>query len=340
MIQRFADWLVYGLFGLDSGTRLGEAVNFFFYDTLKIVLLLFVITFLMGVVNSYFPVDKVRNFLSNRKLYGAQYLLAALFGAVTPFCSCSSIPLFIGFVKGGIPLGVTLSFLITSPLVNEVGVAMFLTAFGVKTTAIYAVSGIFIGAVGGWILGRMNMDGELSPLVRGVAKVSGFNIVGVAAADEGSCCCSKEQKAIKNSEKTTLVEKLLDIARETLDIVRSTILYIAVGIGFGAVIHGYVPEGFFEQYLATNSWYSVPLAVVLAVPMYAPHSGVIPVIEVFVAKGIPLGTALAFMMAVIGLSVPEATLLKKVMSWRLIATFFAVVTLSIIALGYLFNAVL
>ncbi len=340
MIQRFADWLVYGLMGLDAGTRLGEAVNFFFYDTLKIVVLLFAITFLMGIVNSYFPIDKVRSFLSSRKLYGMQYLLASIFGAITPFCSCSSIPLFIGFVKGGIPLGVTLSFLITSPLVNEVGVAMFLTAFGVKTTVIYATSGILIGAVGGWILGRMNMEGELSPIVRGVAKVSGFNIVGVAPAKEEGCCCSKESAKSTSGAGQTLAQKLPGIARETADIVRSTFLYIVAGIGFGAVIHGYLPEGFFEQYLAANSWYSVPLAVVLAVPMYAPHSGVIPVIEVFVAKGIPLGTALAFMMAVIGLSVPEATLLKKVMSWRLIATFFAVVTVSIILLGYLFNAVL
>lgn len=166
MIQRFADWLVYEAFGLDAGSKLGASVNFFFYDTLKILILLFLISVLMGMVNAYFPVDRLRKFLTTRRLYGAQYLLASVFGAITPFCSCSSIPLFIGFVKGGIPLGVTLAFLITSPLVNEVAIAMFLGTFGLEPTLIYVVSGILLGVIGGWVLDKMNLERYLSPWVR------------------------------------------------------------------------------------------------------------------------------------------------------------------------------
>ena len=251
MIQDFADWLVYGLFGLSADTSLGVAVNFFFYDTIKILILLFFISVLMGIVNAYFPIERLRTYLATHKMYGLQYLLASVFGAITPFCSCSSIPLFIGFVKGGIPLGVTFAFLITSPLVNEVAVAMFLGSFGLKVTVVYVVSGILLGVIG-----------------------------------------------------------------------------------------GFVPEGFFEQYMSKDNWFAVPLSVLLAVPMYANAAGIVPVIEVFVAKGIPLGTAIAFMMAVVGLSLPEATLLKKVMTWRLIGIFFGTVAFFIILSGYLFNFIL
>lgn len=217
MIQDFADWLVYGIFGLSAGTSLGTAVNFFFYDTVKILILLFFISVLMGIVNAYFPIERLRNYLVTHRMYGLQYLLAALFGAITPFCSCSSIPLFIGFVKGEILL---------------------------------------------------------------------------------------------------------------------------IGIGIGAFMHGFVPEGFFEQYMSKDNWLAVPLSVLLAVPMYANAAGIVPVIEVFVAKGIPMGTAIAFMMAVVGLSLPEATLLKKVMTWRLIGIFFGTVAFFIILSGYLFNFIL
>ena len=166
MIQQFADWLVYGIMGLDSASPLGTAVNFFFYDTIKILILLFFISVLMGIINAYFPIERLRNYLQTHKMYGLQYLLASIFGAVTPFCSCSSIPLFIGFVKGGIPLGVTFAFLITSPLVNEVAVAMFLGSFGLKVTLIYVVSGILLGVIGGFVLGRMKLENQQSDWVR------------------------------------------------------------------------------------------------------------------------------------------------------------------------------
>lgn len=322
MIQEFANWLVYEVFGLDAATHLGTAVNFFFYDTIKILILLFLISVLMGVINAYFPIDRVRNYLASHKLYGLQYLLASLFGAVTPFCSCSSIPLFIGFVKGGIPLGVTFAFLITSPLVNEVAIALFLGTFGLKITLIYAFSGIMLGVIGGYVLSKFKLDKYLSEWVRQIQ--ANANVESVAW--EG--------------EKTPFVKRLPVIVKDAWNIVRGVLLYIIIGIAIGAFMHGYVPEGFFEQYMSKSNWYAVPLSVLLAVPMYANAAGIVPVIEVFVAKGIPVGTAIAFMMAVVGLSLPEATLLKKVMTWRLIGVFFGTVTLFIIFSGYLFNLVL
>lgn len=319
MIQNFADWLVFSIIGLDNETAFGSAVNFFVYDSIKILLLLFLISALMGIVNAYFPVERLRNYLSSHRLYGLQYLLASLFGAITPFCSCSSIPLFIGFVKGGIPLGVTLSFLITSPLVNEVAVAMFLGSFGIKATLVYVISGILLGCVGGFVLGRMHLEPYLSDWVKQVQLQS------------------EKQTAEWEQERTSFMQRLPIVIRDSWRIVRGVLLYIFIGIGIGAFMHGFVPEGFFEQYMSRDNWYAVPLSVMLAVPMYANAAGIVPVIEVFVAKGIPLGTAIAFMMAVVGLSLPEATLLKKVMTCRLIAVFFITVMLFIILSGYLFN---
>ena len=319
MIQSFADWLVYSIIGLEGTTALGGAVNFFIYDSIKILILLFLISSIMGIVNAYFPIERLRNYLVSHRLYGLQYLLASVFGAITPFCSCSSIPLFIGFVKGGIPLGVTLSFLITSPLVNEVAVAMFLGSFGVQATVIYVVSGILLGCIGGIGLGRMHLEPYLSDWVKHVQAQS------------------EQQSEQWEKDNTTFFQRLPTVVSDAWQIVRSVLIYVLIGIGIGAFMHGFVPEGFFEQYMSRDNWYAVPLSVVLAVPMYANAAGIVPVVEVFVAKGIPLGTAIAFMMAVVGLSLPEATLLKKVMTLRLISIFFATVTLFIILSGYLFN---
>lgn len=319
MIQQMTDWLTYDQLGLDAASHLGSALNFFIYDTVKIILLLFAISSLMGVVNAYFPIERLRNYLMTHKLYGMQYLLASIFGAITPFCSCSSIPLFIGFVKGGIPLGVTFAFLITSPLVNEVAVAMFLGSFGLKVTVVYVVSGILLGMVGGILLGRMRLEPLLSDWVKQIQTQS------------------TQQIEVWESERVSFTRRLPVILREAWSIVRSVLIYVIIGIGIGAMMHGYVPEGFFEHYMARDNWFAVPLAVAFAVPMYANAAGIVPIIEVFVAKGIPLGTAIAFIMAIVGLSLPEATLLKKVMTWRLIGIFFGTITLFIIFLGYLFN---
>lgn len=321
-LQPLVDYLTYGLIGLHIETHLGASVNFFIYDTIKILILLFLISSLMGLVNAYFPVDRLRIYLTTKKLYGFQYFFAALFGAITPFCSCSSIPLFIGFVKGGIPLGVTFAFLITSPLVNEVAVAMFLGLFGIKATLVYAISGIFMGTIGGFILGRFKLDRHLSDWVKEIQANSELE---------------SEQW---ETDQTPFIDRLPIIIREGWGIVKSVLLYVIIGIAIGAAMHGYVPENFFTAYLSADKWYAVPLAVILAVPMYANAAGIVPVIQVFVAKGVPLGTALAFMMAVVGLSLPEATLLKKVMKWKLIGIFFGTITVFIILLGYLFNRII
>jgi uncharacterized membrane protein YraQ (UPF0718 family) len=320
-VQNLADWLVYTIFNINVGTKLGDALNFFIYDTIKILILLFLITTVMGVVNSYFPVDKIRNFLSQNKLFGLEYLFASTFGAVTPFCSCSSVPLFIGFVKGGIPLGVTFAFLITSPLVNEVAIAMFIGMFGLKATIIYVTSGILLGMVGGFILGKLNLEKHLSPWVQGIL-------------------ANAEKETDFEEEKITFVQRLPEIFREAFGIIKSVFWYIIIGIGLGALMHGFIPTGFFEEYISKDNPFAVPLAVIIGVPMYSNAAGVLPIIQVFVQKGIPIGTAIAFMMAVVGLSIPEATLLKKVMTWKLIAIFFSVITVCIIISGYLFNIIL
>ena len=321
-LQQIVDVVTFNWIGLNPSSHLGVSVNFFFYDTIKILILLFLISSLMGVVNAYFPIDRLRNYLTTRKLYGFQYVFAAFFGAITPFCSCSSIPLFIGFVKGGIPLGVTFAFLITSPLVNEVAVAMFLGLFGLKTTLIYAGSGIVMGIIGGYILGKMKLDRYLSPWVKELQANS-----------------EKESEQWED-EKTPFIDRLPAIIKEGWDIVSKVLIYVVIGIAIGAAMHGYVPENFFAKYLSTDRWYAMPLAVLAGVPMYANAAGIIPVIQVFVAKGVPLGTAIAFMMGVVGLSLPEATLLKKVMTWKLIGIFFGTISLFIILLGYLFNFIL
>lgn len=321
-IQNLADWLVYTILNLEKGQHLTEALHFFIYDTIKIVLLLFIVIFVMGIVNSYFPIDKVKNYLSRNKLYGLEYLMASLFGVVTPFCSCSSVPLFIGFVRGGIPLGVTLAFLITSPLVNEVAVGLFIALFGIKTTIIYVISGVLLGTISGVILQKLKLEAYLTPWVKEI----------LANAQ-------KEQDAFI-AEKRTIKQRLPIIWIEVLNIIKGIIPYVIVGIAIGGLIHGYIPERFFEQYMAKDNLFAVPIATILAVPMYSSASGILPVAQVLVAKGIPLGTAIAFMMGVVGLSLPEAMLLKKVMTLKLIAIFFSVVTICIIISGYLFNIIL
>jgi len=320
-LQYFSDWLIYSVFGVSTKTHLGEALNFFVFDTIKIAILLFLITILMGVVNSYFPVEKIRNYLSRNKMYGLEYLFASSFGVITPFCSCSSVPLFIGFVKGGIPLGITFTYLITAPLVNEVAIAIFAGAFGFKVTALYVGTGIVLGILGGLTLGKFKLERQLTPWVQ--------NIIANAETEE-------ELK----EDKQTLSQRFPTILKEAYNIVKGVSLYIIIGIGIGAAMHGFLPTGFFEHYINKGQWYAVPLAVLIGVPMYSNAAGVIPIIQVLVAKGVPLGTAIAFMMGVIGLSLPEAMLLKKVMNWKLIAIYFGTIAFFMILSGYLFNIIL
>ncbi len=317
-LQNIADWFVFDILNIPEDNHLADALNFFIYDSVKILMLLFIIVFLMGIINSYFPVDRVRNFLSRKKLYGFEYLSASLFGVVTPFCSCSSVPLFIGFVKGGIPLGVTFSFLVTSPLVNEVAIGLFLGLFGVKITVIYVISGILLGTVSGAVLQKLKLEKFLTKWVKTVL-------------------LNSEAETEAFEDKQNFKNRLPIIWQEAMKILKGILPYVLIGIGIGGLMHGYIPEGFFEQYIGKDNPIAVPVAVILAVPMYSNASGILPVVQVLVAKGIPLGTAIAFMMGVVGLSLPEAMLLKKVMTVKLIGIFFGVVSLCIIISGFMFN---
>lgn len=276
----------------------------------------------MGIINSYFPIDKVRNFLTKRKWYGLDYFLASFFGTITPFCSCSSVPLFIGFVKGGIPLGVTLAFLISSPLVDAVSVAMFLGMFGWKVTIVYVVSGIVLSMIAGYILGKLKLEHLLTDWVKKILENKQI-------ADESYV-----------EEKQTFMQRLPGIGKEALGIVKGVSLYILIGIAIGGLMHGFIPTGFFEQYITKENPFAVPIATLVGVPMYSNAAGVLPIMQVLVQKGIPIGTAIAFMMAVVGLSIPEGLLLKKVMTTKMLLIFFGVVTACIIISGYLFNLIL
>lgn len=321
-LQALADWLIYSIIQLPKGSKLGDALNFFFFDTIKIFILLGMVTMIMGVINSYFPIDKVRYFLTKRKWYGLDYFVAALFGTITPFCSCSSVPLFIGFVKGGIPLGVTLAFLISSPLVDAVSVAIFLGMFGWKVTIIYVISGILLSMLAGFILSKLKLEHLLTDWVKKIL----------------------ENKSISDEEflleKSSFMQRLPDIFRESWGIIKGVSIYILIGIAIGGAMHGYIPTGFFEEYIRQDNPLAVPIAVLVGVPMYSNAAGILPVMEVLVQKGIPLGTAIAFSMAVVGLSIPEGLLLKKVMTTKMLLIFFGVVTACIIVSGYLFNLIL
>jgi len=311
-----ANYLTYNLFSLTVGSHLAEAMHFFIYDSLKIITLILFITHFMSALRYYLPIEKLRDFLTSHNFYGADYFLATIFGAITPFCSCSSIPLFIGFLEAGIPLGVTFAFLITSPLINEVALALFVGMFGIKITGFYVLAGIAIGMFGGFIIGKLHLEKYVADFVWKIK--------------------SKKQGDAQQ-EQIPFTKVLKIISREAFDITKKIILYVLVGVGLGAVIHGFVPQGFFGKYLQKAGWWGVPLAVVLAVPLYSNASGVIPIIESLVAKGVPLGTALALMMAIVGISLPEALILKKVMKWQLLAIFFGIVTMGIIMIGYIFN---
>jgi Predicted permeases len=321
-LEQMAKWLVFDVLQLPPEDHLAKALDFFIYDSIKILLLLFTVVFLMGIINSYFPVDKVKNYLSRNKLYGAEFLMASLFGVVTPFCSCSSVPLFIGFVRGGIPLGVTFAFLVTSPLVNEVAIGLFVGLFGLKTTLIYVVSGVLLGTISGLILQKMKLEKYLTPWVKEVL------------------ANAQREQDLFITEKQTFKQRLPIIWKEALKILKGVLPYVIIGIAIGGLMHGYIPSGFFEKYMAKDNLFAVPIATLLSVPMYSNASGILPVVQVLVDKGIPLGTAIAFMMGVVGLSLPEAMLLKKVMSMKLIGIFFGVVMLCIMVSGYLFNIIL
>ena len=312
--ELFANWLTFSILGITNNPFLSDAIVFFTYDTLKILTLMIVITHIMSAVRYYLPIERVRDILMNKKLFGIDYFLATIFGALTPFCSCSSVPLFIGFLQARIPLGVTFAFMITSPLINEIAVALFVGIFGWKITLIYILSGVIIGMLSGFIIDKLHMEKYVEKFI--------WN----------------EDITLENNQNKKSFRKVLPIlSKEAFDIILKVLPYILIGIGIGAFIHGYVPEEFFKKYLESTGVWGVPIATLLAVPMYTNASGIIPVIQSLVVKGVPIGTALAFMMASIGLSLPEALILKRVLKWQLLATFFGLVTCGIILIGYIVN---
>jgi len=302
---------------VNRNSHLGGALQFFFYDTPKVLMLLTGVVFVMGMVNSYFTPERTRALLAGRT-EGVANVLAASLGIVTPFCSCSAVPLFIGFVQAGVPLGVTFSFLISAPMVNEVALALLFGMFGWKVAVLYMGLGLSVAIVAGWTIGRLKMEGYLEDWVRNMPKTAAdFDDTGVTLADR--------------------VQGGFAAVREIVGKVWS---YILIGIGLGALIHGYVPEDFMASFMGKAAWWSVPLAVIIGVPMYTNAAGVIPIVQALLAKGAALGTVLAFMMSVIALSLPEMIILRKVLKVRLIATFVAVVATGILLVGYVFNAVL
>ena len=312
MLLKLADWITYGLLGLSPETKWGASVNFFIYDSVKILFLLFILIFIIGVIRTFLPQQKIKQWMGRRGVTG--YVYAALFGAVTPFCSCSSIPIFLGFLEAGIPLGVTFSFLVTSPLINEYLVVLMFGFFGWKITVAYIISGLFIGVVSGLILGRMNLKRYL--------------VEDLVSQDETN-----------NTKKSppSFANRIQFGWEESLSITKKIWVWVLVGVAIGAGIHNYVPQEWIQNIISKTGIFSVPLATLLGVPMYGSCAAIVPIAVVLFQKGIPLGTALAFMMAIAALSLPEAVMLRRAMHIQLIALFFAVTTVAIIFIGYTFN---
>jgi hypothetical protein len=302
---------------VDRTSHLGGALQFFLYDTPKVLLLLTAVVFVMGMINSYFTPERTRALLAGRT-EGVANVMAASLGIVTPFCSCSAVPLFIGFVQAGVPLGVTFSFLISAPMVNEVALALLFGLFGWKIALLYMSLGLTVAIVAGWVIGRLKMEAYLEDWVRDMPHV----------------------QATAGGDAFTLVERIEGGFAAVREIVGKVWPYILAGIAIGAAIHGWVPEDFMASFMGKDAWWSVPLAVLIGVPMYTNAAGIIPIVQALLAKGAALGTVLAFMMSVIALSLPEMIILRKVLKVRLIATFTGVVATGILIVGFVFNAVL
>lgn len=316
MIQQFADWLIYSTLNFDSASKLGSSVNFFVYDTIKIYLLVLVIITGIAFIRTFLPPHKIKKLFAKQK-FGVGNFSSAILGAITPFCSCSSIPIFVGFLKAEIPLGIAFSFIITSPLVNEVVFVLMGGTFGWKIATLYALSGIILGVVAGMVIGKMKLEKEV---------ILKFN-------ENAGKDLSLEYMP------KSLEGKIQYSLKEGFATFKKLWLVIAIGVGVGAIIHGYVPTEFFQQYLNINSLLAVPIAALVGIPIYAGCSTLIPIVFALVGQGIPLGTALVFMMSIAGLSLPEAIMLKKVMTMKLLAIFFGTVATGIVIIGYLFNLI-
>ncbi|HZX45213.1 MAG TPA: permease [Candidatus Nanoarchaeia archaeon] len=318
-VQWLADKASYQWLSLGKESYLGSAANFFIYDTIKIGILLILINYLMAVIRYFFPTNKIRDILAKRRWFGLDYLFAALLGMITPFCSCSSIPLFIGFVGAGIPLGVTFAFLISSPLINEASLYLFPAMFGIKATLIYNILGITVAIAGGMLIQRLKVDKYVR---QELLKIK------------------TRQQTENGGSRPTVKELASYFWKDGWHLTKRIFPYVVLGVGVGALIHGFVPVSFVERYLSSKSWWTVPFAALLGAPLYANSVGVIPIMEALVGKGVPIGTALAFMTSIVTISLPELLILRKVMKWQLLALFMAITLVGIVIMGYVLNALL
>ncbi len=315
--EKLVDTFVYSFLQMNQETHLAQAVHFFIYDTVKIFILLILIIYVVTLFRSYFPVEKVRDYLSGKhKLLG--HILASFFGMLTPFCSCSAIPLFLGFLQARIPLGVTFSYLISAPLSDAVVIALLFSLFGFKITLLYIICALLIAIIAGLIIGALKLEKEVLIDIQPVK----------------SCCNSSDEQSV------TFKARLKEAWEGTMDIFKKIYLYVIIGIGIGAFIHGYIPSDTIVQYAGGDAWYAPIVGVLMGIPMYSNAAGMLPLVEVLTNKGMLLGTALSFMMAVVALSLPEAMILKRVLSVKLISIFFGIVGTAILLIGYIFNAIL
>lgn len=320
VFTRFADWLVYQLMGLSPATRLGDAVHFFVEDVSKIYVLLVVMIYVIALARASLNVERVRDFLAGRHR-GVGYLMGSGFGAITPFCSCSSIPVFLGFTSAGIPVGITMAFLLTSPLINEVAVLLLMSLLGWKFTLLYVLVGMAVGILGGVFLDQVRAERWLQSFAQ-------------KALEKG------RQQAVVHSgpgEKLSMSERHQFAKDETWEIFGRVWKWVIIGVGLGAALHGFVPDGWIEAHLGDGQWWSVPAAVALGIPLYSNATGVIPVMESLIVNGLPIGTTLAFCMSTVAASFPEFILLKQVMQWRLLAILFAVLLAAFTLVGWMFN---
>ena len=321
VIVPLSQWLTYDLFSIDKGTPLGDSVEFFFYDTAKILLLLVLMVYVIGWLRAAMHVERVRDDLAG-KGRGIGYFLGAGFGAITPFCSCSSIPLFLGFTTARIPLGITMSFLITSPLINEIAVVLLWGLLGWKFTIIYVVVGMFAGIVGGIIMDALRAERWLQPFLLDAMKNASTREAAVEAGE---------------APKMGLMERHAFAYSETSSIFKKVWLWVIIGVGLGALLHGYVPQEWFTENLGAGQWWSVPVAVAIGIPLYTNVTGIIPIMESLLLKGLPLGTTLAFCMSTVAASLPEVLMLKQVMRWKLLALFLGMLLVIFTVVGWLFN---
>lgn len=320
VFNKFADWLAYELLSLSPDSKFGDAVHFFIEDVSKIYVLLVVMIYFIALLRASLNVEHVRNYLAGKNK-GVGYILGSGFGAITPFCSCSSIPVFLGFTSAGIPVGITMSFLLTSPLINEVAILLLMSLLGWKFTLLYVVVGMAVGIIGGAFLDAIKAERWLQSFAK-------------KALEAGQ---NAPLQTSQQTEKLSLTERHRFAKDETLEIFGRVWKWVIIGVGLGAALHGFVPDGWIERYLGDGQWWSVPAAVLLGIPLYSSATGVIPVMESLIMNGLPIGTTLAFCMSTVAASFPEFILLKQVMQWRLLATVFAMLLLSFTLIGWLFN---